>query len=442
MKLYRTKLLEKLKESLGAVLPIIGIVLFLCFTIAPVPTGILMAFIIGALMLIVGMMFFTLGAEMAMTPMGERLGTKMTQTKKLGAVVVLCFVLGFIITISEPDLQVLAEQVPSIPNYTLIIAVGVALSVALAMVRVLWGIPIMYFLIPGYVLAIGISFFIPKIFTAIAFDSGGVTTGPMTVPFIMAFGIGFSAVRSDKHAENDSFGLVALCSIGPILAVLILSSLFESHIYVVSSLFIGFIAGSIPLIIREEKDSFKEMGKGILFCLLGIVIVVGITWLNGKMGNASMNLGQFSIGMGIKLFLIGMVAISAMFLPGISGSTLLLIFGAYLPVISAVRGVLGMDLSYVPGLAFFGVGVLTGVVTVVKAIQICLEKFRPQAVYMILGMMLGSFYAILQGPTTLASPQKAMNLETFHFLAFLAGVALVVGMQVFSQKLGKNRNNS
>lgn len=194
---------------------------------------------------------------------------------------------------------------------------------------------------------------------ALADSVPGVSGG--TVAFIMGFYdrfIGsihdFVFGNMDKKKEALKF-LVKLgigWLAGMILAVLILSSLFESHIYVVSSLFIGFIAGSIPLIIREEKDSFKEMGKGILFCLLGIVIVVGITWLNGKMGNASMNLGQFSIGMGIKLFLIGMVAISAMFLPGISGSTLLLIFGAYLPVISAVRGVLGMDLSYVPG---FGV---------------------------------------------------------------------------------------
>ena len=192
---------------------------------------------------------------------------------------------------------------------------------------------------------------------ALADSVPGVSGG--TVAFIMGFYdrfIGsihdFVFGNMDKKKEALKF-LVKLgigWLAGMILAVLILSSLFESHIYVVSSLFIGFIAGSIPLIIREEKDSFKEMGKGILFCLLGIVIVVGITWLNGKMGNASMNLGQFSIGMGIKLFLIGMVAISAMFLPGISGSTLLLIFGAYLPVISAVRGVLGMDLSYVPGL--------------------------------------------------------------------------------------------
>ena len=229
MKLYRTKLLEKLKESLGAVLPIIGIVLFLCFTIAPVPTSILMAFIIGALMLIVGMMFFTLGAEMAMTPMGERLGTKMTQTKKLGAVVVLCFVLGFIITISEPDLQVLAEQVPSIPNYTLIIAVAVGVGIFLvaAVLRMLFGIALPHMLVVLYPIVFLLAFFVPADFLAVAFDSGGVTTGPMTVPFIMAFGIGFSAVRSDKHAENDSFGLVALCSVGPILAVLLLGLLYH-----------------------------------------------------------------------------------------------------------------------------------------------------------------------------------------------------------------------
>lgn len=136
MRLYQTKLLEKLQESLGAVLPIIGIVLLLCFTIAPVPPGILMAFIIGAVLLIVGMMFFTLGAEIAMTPMGERIGTKMTQTSHVGIVAFFCFVLGFIITVSEPDLQVLAEQVPAVPNYTLIFAVaaGVGLFLVAAMV--------------------------------------------------------------------------------------------------------------------------------------------------------------------------------------------------------------------------------------------------------------------------------------------------------------------
>lgn len=229
MKLYRTNLLEKLEESLRAVLPIIGIVLLLCFTIAPVPPGILLAFIIGAVLLIVGMMFFTLGAEIAMTPMGERIGTKMTQSMKLPVVILLCFTLGFIITISEPDLQVLAEQVPSIPNKVLIMAVaaGVGLFLVVAVMRMLIGIALSNMLVVLYPLVFILAFFVPPDFLTVAFDSGGVTTGPMTVPFIMALGIGFSAVRSDKHAENDSFGLVALCSIGPILAVLLLGMIYK-----------------------------------------------------------------------------------------------------------------------------------------------------------------------------------------------------------------------
>lgn len=163
------------------------------------------------------------------------------------------------------------------------------------------------------------------------------------------------------------------------------------------------------MIIREERDSFRKVGKGIWFCLLGILLVAGITWMNGQVGGSSMDLSRFSIGLGIRLFFIGMIAISAMFLPGISGSTLLLIFGAYIPVISAVRGIMGLDFSYLPCLMFFWFGVLAGAVTVVKGIKVCLEKFRPQAIYLILGMMVGSFYAIIQGPTTLEIPKAAMS---------------------------------
>ena len=227
LQLYQKNLLEKLKESLGAVLPIIGIVLVLCFSIAPIPNSVLMTFVVGAVLLIIGMMFFTLGAEMAMTPMGERIGTKLTNTRKISVVIVLCFILGFIITISEPDLQVLAEQVPSIPNYTLIIAVatGVGIFLVAAVLRMLFGIPLAHMLLILYPIIFILASIVPQDFLTVAFDS--VTTGPMTVPFIMALGIGFSAVRSDKHAENDSFGLVALCSVGPILAVLLLGLLYH-----------------------------------------------------------------------------------------------------------------------------------------------------------------------------------------------------------------------
>ena len=199
MNLYRTKLSEKLKESLEAVVPIIAIVLILSFTIAPVPPGILMAFIIGAILLVVGMMFFTLGAEMSMTPMGERIGTRIAQSKRLPVIIGLCFVLGFIITISEPDLQVLAGQVPSVSNMTLIlaVAVGVGIFLVAAVLRMLFSKPLSYMLLIFYPVVFILTFFVSKDFLAIAFDSGGVTTGPMTVPFIMALGIGFSAVRRD-----------------------------------------------------------------------------------------------------------------------------------------------------------------------------------------------------------------------------------------------------
>ncbi len=271
---------------------------------------------------------------------------------------------------------------------------------------------------------------------ALADSVPGVSGG--TVAFIMGFydqfigaihNLVFGKRKEKKIAIAYLIKLGIGWMMGMILAILVLSLLFESHIYTVSSLFIGFIAGSIPLVISEEKESFCEIKKGILFCLAGIVLVAGITWLNGNVGSTSMDLSQFSIGLGIKLFLIGMIAISAMFLPGISGSTLLLIFGAYIPIISAIREFMRLDFAYLPCLMFFGFGVLAGAATVVKGIKFCLDRFRIQTVYMILGMMLASFYAIVQGPTTLDIPQTALNLGNFQLLACLIGVALVVSMQ-------------
>ena len=170
LQLYQKNLLEKLKESLGAVLPIIGIVLVLCFSIAPIPNSVLMTFVVGAVLLIIGMMFFTLGAEMAMTPMGERIGTKLTNTRKISVVILLCFILGFIITISEPDLQVLAEQVPSIPNYTLIIAVatGVGIFLVAAVLRMLFGIPLAHMLLILYPIIFILERIVPQDFLTVA----------------------------------------------------------------------------------------------------------------------------------------------------------------------------------------------------------------------------------------------------------------------------------
>ena len=147
-----------------------------------------MAFLVGAVLLMVGMILFSLGVEMSMTPMGERVGTCMTKTRKLWVMIFMGFILGFIITISEPDLQVLAEQVPSVPNLILIVAVAVGVGVFLvvALLRMLFSIPLPPMLVVLYLLVFGISFLVPGSFLAVAFDSGGVTTGPMTVPFILS----------------------------------------------------------------------------------------------------------------------------------------------------------------------------------------------------------------------------------------------------------------
>ena len=228
MFINHSKFEEKFSETIKAVFPILAIVLVLCFTITPIPPSILVTFLIGAVLLILGMLLFNVGVESSMTPIGERVGSIMTRSKNVLIMVAISFIMGMVITISEPDLQVLAQQVPSIPNMTLILAVaiGVGAFLVLAVLRMLFGIPLYYILLFFYGIIFLLTLFVPADFLAIAFDSGGVTTGPMTVPFIMSFGVGIAAIRSDRHAEDDSFGLVALCSIGPILAVLILGMIF------------------------------------------------------------------------------------------------------------------------------------------------------------------------------------------------------------------------
>ncbi len=224
----QTILMEKIKESLSSVLPITIIVLVLCFSIAPIPGSTLMAFTIGAFLLIVGMGTFTLGAEMSMTPIGEKVGAFMTKSRRLWVVILVSFILGVGITISEPDLQVLATQVPTIPNGVLIgaVSLGVGIALVVGLLRILFGVSLSMILVACYIIIFILAIFVSPDFWAVAFDSGGVTTGPMTVPFIMAFGLGVASIRSDKHANNDSFGLVALGSVGPIMAVMILGLLF------------------------------------------------------------------------------------------------------------------------------------------------------------------------------------------------------------------------
>ena len=304
------KLREKLLEALQAVLPIVGIVLVLCFTVAPVSPSILLCFLLGAVLIVVGIMFFTLGAEMSMTPMGERMGAVLTKSRRLPVILGVGFLLGFLITISEPDLQVLANQVPSIPNMTLILSVaaGVGLFLVFAFLRMLIGISLPKLLVLFYGIIFALAAFVPKEFLAVAFDSGGVTTGPMTVPFIMALGVGVSAIRGDRHAADDSFGLVAMCSIGPILAVLILGIVFRAS-----------DSAYIPPVLPEVEDSvqlWQLFHEGlptylheIAVSLLPIVVLFGVFQF-AALRLDKRTIGRIAVGLvytyiGLVLFLTG-----------------------------------------------------------------------------------------------------------------------------------------
>ena len=323
------KLKEKLLEALKAVLPIVGIVLVLCFSAAPISPSILLCFLLGAAMIVAGVMFFTLGAEASMTPMGERVGTAVTRTRSLPVIVLMGFLLGFLITISEPDLQVLAGQVPAVPNMVLILAVaaGVGLFLVLALLRMLFGVPLPPMLVFFYAAVFLLALFVPRDFLAVAFDSGGVTTGPMTVPFIMALGVGISAIRNDRRAADDSFGLVSLCSVGPILAVLILGMIFRPEDGAYAAPTLPEIADSVelwalfrsglPTYMREIAVSLlpitalfglfqafalklsvrtlKKIGVGLVYTYVGLVLF--LTGANVGFMPAGNYLGQVMAGL-------------------------------------------------------------------------------------------------------------------------------------------------
>ena len=304
------KLREKLLEALQAVLPIVAIVLVLCFSIAPVSPSILLCFLLGAAMIIVGIMFFTLGAEMSMSPMGERVGAMLTKSRSVPLIIGVGFLLGFLITISEPDLQVLANQVPSIPNMTLILSVaaGVGLFLVVAFLRMLLGIALPKLLVVFYGLIFVLAAFVPKEFLSVAFDSGGVTTGPITVPFIMAMGVGVAAIRSDRHAADDSFGLVALCSIGPILAVLILGIAFQASDSTYVPPILPNVSDSVELwhLFHEGLPTYI---KEIATSLLPIIAMFGVFQL-AALRLDRRTLGRIGVGLaytyiGLVLFLAG-----------------------------------------------------------------------------------------------------------------------------------------
>ena len=223
--------------------------------------------------------------------------------------------------------------------------------------------------------------------------------------------------------------------VGFVSAVLIITKVFESHIYQISSLFIGFILFSIPVICYEEKESLKKF-YNLIFLVLGAALVVVITMVNpsdgGGIAAGSVNFLQL-----IYIMIVGMLAISAMVLPGISGSTIFLIFGVYMTIMNSIKDLLHFKLSALPIVIATGLGIVLGVVLIIKLVKAALTKFHSQTVYAIIGLMLGSLYSIVKGPESLDTPKEALSIHSFSILFFIVGGVVIIGLQflkLFSSK--------
>jgi len=282
---------------------------------------------------------------------------------------------------------------------------------------------------------------------ALADSVPGVSGG--TIAFIMGFYDNFinsldGIIYGNRDEKKKALSFLIKLGIGWIIgmigAVLILTKLFESKIYAVSSVFMGIIGFAIPLIIKEEKEALKGKYINLIFTLIGIAVVVAITLFNPVTGESNaVDISNLSFGLGTYIFVSAMIAISAMVLPGISGSTLLLIFGLYIPIISSIKEVLHFNFEYLPALIVFGLGVIAGITLVVKGIKVALKKFRSQTISCIIGLMVGSLYAIVMGPTTLEVPKAAMTFGTFSIVFFLIGGAVIVGLELLKRYLEKKQ---
>lgn len=311
------KLLDKTKEALAALLPITIIVLILNFTITPMPFEVRGMFIIGAILLVIGMGLFTLGADLALLPMGEHLGQYLSKSKNIVLMILSALIMGTMITIAEPDLQVLASQVPSVPNMTLVVtvAVGVGICLVVAVLRILLQWPLRYILFVMYGIVFILGAFIPQEFVPVSFDSSGVTTGPMTVPFLLSFGAGIAAVRSGKSSQEDSFGLVAICSIGPIIAVMLLTILNDlggADVAPAERAHCDNIPELLNLFVHELPKYAEEMAIAIapIVIFFGIFQVFAIKLPVSKL--IKMGVGVIYTYVGLVLFLTG---VSVGFLP-------------------------------------------------------------------------------------------------------------------------------
>ncbi len=287
--------------------------------------------------------------------------------------------------------------------------------------------------------------FIRGFFMALADSVPGVSGG--TIAFIMGFYDDFinslntlvskSIKMKDKKEALFFLGKLGIGWIcGFVIAMKILGSILDKDIYPISSLFLGFILFSIPLIIYEEKKNLKKNYFHLFYMLFGILLVSLITYLNPVPAH---NTTSITFSYGLFIFIAGMIAISAMVLPGISGSTLLVILGLYTTMVPAVKSVISFDFQQLPMVILFGLGVVAGVVTIIPLLRYLLTHHRPQMVYLIIGLMLGSLYAIVMGPTTLDIPKQAMDIHSFNVFFFLIGGLLIFLLDEIKRYMNKHK---
>ncbi len=392
-KLRATRLIvvDKIKEACASVMPIVAIVLVLCASIVPLESGIFLVFIFGAILTVVGIGLFTLGADTAMTPIGEYVGTSTMRTKKVWLIVPIFFVVGVLITISEPDLQVLATQLSeTINNWVLLFAVGigVGLFLVVAFLRILLKIKLKWILLFFYISVFVMAFFVPQSFVPLAFDSGGVTTGPMSVPFIISIGTGIAALRSDGSAEEDSFGLTALCSVGPILSVMILGVIFNPDSFKVTE--------NAIVTVGDSKELFVTFGTALPHYLKEVAI--------------------------------GLAPIVAFFL-------VFRFFGTRIDAHEMIKIVIGLVYTYV-GLVMFLLGVNVGFFPVGTYIGLTIGAMPQKWIVIPIGFIIG-FFVVAAEPavhvlkkrvseiTAGAIPERALSLSLMIGVGISVGLAMM-----------------
>ena len=287
---------------------------------------------------------------------------------------------------------------------------------------------------------------------ALADSVPGVSGG--TVAFILGFYDNFvnalnNLISSDKIGRINALKFLTKIGVGWvvgfILSVLFITSIFEKNIYEINSLFLGFIIASIPIIIKSEKKTLLSNYKNIIFLIIGIIVVCGLTYFNpitSKGHSFSVRADNLSLAFGAYIFISGMIAISAMVLPGISGSTILLIFGLYTPILNAIKQVLEFNFEYLPSIIIFGFGIIAGILLTVRVVRSLLRKFRAQTIYCIIGLMIGSIYAVIMGPTSLEIPRPPMSLATFSIVFFAIGCTLVPALEKLKVILEKKNIES